>query len=163
MGRRELILISHRGNLNGPNPERENSISYIEEAINLGYEVEIDLWLIGNTLFLGHDNPQYEVSLDWIKDRSYLLWVHCKNIESIEYLNRIDAGRINYFWHQNDDVTLTSLGFIWAYPGKQPIFRSIAVLPELNDFADLDFCYGVCSDYVKKIEDENSPFSYRSV
>jgi hypothetical protein len=39
---------------------------------------------------------------------------------------------LNYFFHQEDDITLTSKGYIWAYPGKQPIKNSIAVMPELN-------------------------------
>jgi hypothetical protein len=54
----------------------------------------------------------------------------------------------NYFWHQEDTVTLTSKNFIWAYPGKQPINRSIAVMPELfND--NTDSCLGICSDYIQ--------------
>ena len=24
----------------------------------------------------------------------------------------------HYFWHQEDDYTITSKGIIWAYPGK---------------------------------------------
>jgi len=36
-----------------------------------------------------------------------------------------------------------------AYPGKQPIKDSIAVMPELyND--DLSLCIGICSDYISK-------------
>jgi hypothetical protein len=145
-----MLLISHRGNLDGPNPGMENSIFYIQEAISLGYDVEVDLWLVNNIFFLGHDLPQYEISLDWITKRKSSLWVHCKNLKAIEYLNGID-NQINYFWHQTDDVTLTSLGFIWAYPGKQPISGSIAVLPELNNYADIDHCHGVCSDYIELI------------
>ena len=26
---------------------------------------------------------------------------------------------LNYFWHQTDDFTLTSHGYIWTYPGKK--------------------------------------------
>ena len=38
-----MILIAHRGNVNGKNPERENTIEYIEEAIKKGYHCEIDI------------------------------------------------------------------------------------------------------------------------
>ena len=38
-----MILISHRGNINKIDRKKENSQSYIQEAINLGYEVEIDI------------------------------------------------------------------------------------------------------------------------
>jgi len=50
-----MRLISHRGNINGKNLERENSFPYIQEALQLGYEVEIDIWVINNEVYLGHD------------------------------------------------------------------------------------------------------------
>jgi hypothetical protein len=69
----------------------------------------------------------------------------------MEWFNMI--GGFNYFWHQEDTLTLTSMNVIWAYPGKQPIKGSIAVMPEIyND--DLDSCMGICSDIVKKYKDE---------
>jgi len=54
-----MKFISHRGNLTGPNPERENHPSYILEATANGFEVEIDLWYENGKLILGHDEPQY--------------------------------------------------------------------------------------------------------
>jgi hypothetical protein len=40
------------------------------------------------------------------------------------------------------------MNVIWAYPGKQPIERSIAVMPEIfND--NVSTCIGVCSDYIE--------------
>ena len=54
---------------------------------------------------------------------------------------------INFFWHENDTITLTSKKNIWAFPGKQPIQRSIAVLPEIHN-DDVSNCIGVCSDYI---------------
>ena len=39
-----MILISHRGNLTGPNPKKENHPDYILNALREGYEVEIDVW-----------------------------------------------------------------------------------------------------------------------
>ena len=47
----------------------------------------------------------------------------------------------------SDDITLTNRGYIRSYPGKQPIERSIAVLPELHN-DDVSKCIGVCSDYI---------------
>ena len=34
-----MILISHRGNLNGVNVKKENSVDYIEEALDQGFDV----------------------------------------------------------------------------------------------------------------------------
>jgi hypothetical protein len=142
-----MILISHRGNINGRIIEAENRPEYIDDTIRLGYDVEIDLWMIHGKFLLGHDEPQYEIDISWIDDRAYKLWVHCKNIDAIEFLNKFDYD-INYFWHQEDTVTLTSKNYIWAYPGKQPIIGSIAVMPELyND--DVSKCIGICSDYIQ--------------
>jgi hypothetical protein len=142
-----MILISHRGNINGRIKEAENKPDYIEDAIKLGYDVEIDIWVIEGTFYLGHDEPQYGIILDWLYERKDKLWIHCKNIRAIETFNFLPE-MYNYFWHQEDTVTLTSKNFIWAYPGKQSINRSIAVMPELfND--NIDTCLGVCSDYIQ--------------
>jgi hypothetical protein len=143
-----MVLISHRGNLNGKNTERENEPEYIDEAIKLGYDVEIDIWVEGNDIYLGHDYPQHKINYHWLVDRIDVLWIHCKNINAVIYLNCVKNGAFNYFWHQEDDVTLTSREFIWAYPGKQPIKDSIAVLPELNN-DDISKCYGICSDFIE--------------
>ena len=39
------IWIAHRGNTRGPNPEKENQPEYILQAINEGFDVEIDVWM----------------------------------------------------------------------------------------------------------------------
>ena len=41
-----MILISHRGNIDGRIPEKENHPNYIDAAIKAGYDVEVDLWEI---------------------------------------------------------------------------------------------------------------------
>lgn len=141
-----MILISHRGNTEGKNPGRENHPEYIDEAIALGYDVEIDLWSVEGVFLLGHDEPQYGVTQHWLNERNDRLWIHCKNIEAMEWINTI--GGFIYFWHQEDTLTLTSFNHIWAYPGKQPINNSIAVMPEIYK-EEVAQCKGVCSDYIK--------------
>ncbi len=144
-----MILISHRGNISGKITEAENSIEYINNAIKLGYDVEIDLRMVEGVLFLGHDEPQYGISQNWLDQRRDRLWIHCKNIEAVEWFSCI--GAFNWFWHETDTVTLTSKGYIWAYPGKQPIENSIAVMPEIHD-EDVSKCLGVCSDNIIKYD-----------
>ena len=75
-------IISHRGNINGPVPEKENRPSYIDCAIQLGFEVEVDIRYINNEFWLGHDEPQYKIELSWINLRKDKLWFHCKDQES---------------------------------------------------------------------------------
>lgn len=138
-----MILISHRGNTKGPIPEAENRPDYIEDTLKTGYDVEIDVWYIDGTFYLGHDLPQYAIDKTFLYNSK--LWVHCKNVAALEALK---FENINYFWHETDTVTLTSKRYIWAHPGKQPLKNSIAVLPELyND--TVEECLGVCSDYIQ--------------
>ena len=140
-----MILISHRGNIDGSSAD-ENKPSHIESAITSGYDVEIDLWLIDGNLYLGHDNPQYKVEYNFLLNNK--LWIHCKNIEALLYLKEMNNTN-NFFWHQEDDVTLTSNGFLWTYPGKQLTKYSIAVMPEIKPFDNISISYGICSDYIK--------------
>lgn len=141
-----MIFIAHRGNLEGPNKDKENHPDYIDDAIDLKFDVEIDLWLVNNQYVLGHDEPQYDVDMEWLMRRTESLWIHCKNLEA---MSALDARYFNFFWHENDTVVLTSHAHIWAFPGKQPIKNSIAVMPEIHN-DKLDLCKGICTDYVLK-------------
>ena len=47
-----MKIISHRGNLNGENPNLENTKQYIDTAMNEGFDVEVDLWNIDNKYYL---------------------------------------------------------------------------------------------------------------
>lgn len=139
-----VVIIAHRGNIFGRNKERENSPLYIIEAINYGYNVEIDVWLKDGNLYLGHDEPIYKIDIEFLRDDK--IWVHCKNLECLYYLLSED---IHCFFHQDDDATLTSRNFIWLYPGKKlENKRSIIVLPENNDYKynELIRVYGICTD-----------------
>lgn len=152
-----MKLIAHRGNINGPNPELENSKDYIEDAISLGYDVEIDVWYaqLTDSFYLGHDSPAYKTDWYWLSKYINYLWLHCKNIDALHILSKKTSG-FNYFWHQNDDYTLTSRGYIWSYPGKTFTSQAVIVLPE-NTYSDMSElkvynCYGVCSDYIKRLK-----------
>lgn len=145
-----MIFISHRGNLHGKGGnEWENHPDYIQTALDEGYNVEIDVWIIDDKIYLGHDKPQYEINFRWIRDRITRLWIHCKNIESIIFFKRC-GYIVNYFWHQNDDYTLTSKEYIWTYPNKPIVENCIAVLPELYPDWDISKAIGICSDYISR-------------
>ena len=146
----KMKLIAHRGNTTGKFESYENEPNYIDKAIKEGYDVEVDVWYKDNILFLGHDKPDYGVDFRWFRDRGTRLWIHCKNVEAL-ILFKGCGYDLNYFWHENDTITLTSKNYIWAYPGKQPIMHSIAVMPELYG-DDVKSCLGVCSDKIKDYE-----------
>ena len=64
-----MKLISHRGNLEGENPLLENSPEYIDEAIESGFDVEVDVRCEDHQFYLGHDDPQYYVPMSWLVKR----------------------------------------------------------------------------------------------
>jgi hypothetical protein len=141
-----MKLISHRGNINGKIPKNENHPDYIDEALHAGFDVEIDMWWVDGRIYLGHDEPQYEVDDEWLTERIDKLWVHCKNVELLDWIRNTV---LHWFWHEGDTLTLTSKGHVWVYPGKQPIIGSIAVMPEIHD-EDVSKCFGVCSDIISR-------------
>jgi hypothetical protein len=141
-----MFLISHRGNLRGANKKLENSPSYIMNALQKGYDVEVDVWLEKNQYYLGHDRPQYKIDLSFLKNNK--LWCHCKNIDVLYNLLYAD---VHCFFHDMDDATLTSKGYIWTYPGAFLTKKSICVMPEKIDYDDkyLTNLSGICSDYIE--------------
>jgi hypothetical protein len=146
-----MILIAHRGNTNGKFESYENEPNYIDMAIKKGFDVEIDIWCIDNQIYLGHDEPQYGIDFRWLRDRIKKLWIHCKNLEALVLLKNCGYD-VNYFWHQEDDFTITSMGYFWTYPGKELSSNSVAVMPETKEFKDIEKAYAICSDYVEKIK-----------
>ena len=142
-----MFFISHRGNLHGPNPSDENKIEYINNAINHDFEVEVDLWFKNNSYYLGHDEPQYEVKLEFLKNKKF--WLHAKNLECFYELSKYD---LNFFWHEEDKIILTSKGYFWNYPGTLLSNKSICVLPEKSG-EKKPKCAGICSDYIKEYYD----------
>jgi hypothetical protein len=134
MGR---LTISHRGNLEGPNPKTENTPEAIERALAANFFVEADVWWIisegslypdNGNFWLGHDQGKILVS-DSFLDREKLI-LHCKNIEAVLQLKK-RALKSDYFFHENDHLTLTSKGRVWTYPYNHKNFKGlIAVLPE---------------------------------
>jgi len=144
-----MILISHRGNINGPNPEKENHPEYILAALQAGYDVEIDVWFKNGKFMLGHDKPQYEFPFELLDKNYSRLWIHCKNMDALSVLNNLDPSgdKVNYFWHENDLGVLTSKGYIWS---TNLFNRGILVMPELFDKQPIEATLGVCSDNIEK-------------
>jgi hypothetical protein len=145
-----MRIISHRGCLDGPDPLIENNPNQIDHAIQHTLDVEIDLWMVHENLFLGHDDPHYPVTIDWLNERSDKLWVHCKNIKALEYLS-LHKSNLNYFFHQTDHVTLTSKNFLWVYPKMEFTENSVIVAIDQCDLKKLKDSkiqpMAICTDY----------------
>lgn len=149
-----MILIAHRGNTKGPNKNLENTIKHIESAISNGFDVEIDIWGLNNDLYLGHDAANTKVDSSWLELHSGSLWIHCKNSVALSIMSN---SKHNYFFHHTDAYTITSKGYVWAYPGSPPAGKStIAVMPESfkgNSNINLHGYAGICSDFVDIMKD----------
>lgn len=145
-----MILIAHRGNVYGPNKEQENSPSYIDAAISLGFDIEVDVWVKEDSIFLGHDEPEYQIDEDWLISRKKHLWVHCKNATALGFCLGIG---VHCFSHNTDPYTITSQRWVWAYPGEKPVpAPCVCVMPEYVDTGSIGIhpegFAAVCSDYV---------------
>ena len=138
-----MILISHRGNIQGKSPGLENMPEYINSALVIGYNVEIDVWY-NKGFWLGHDEPVYDIGKSFLRNNK--LWCHAKNLEALDMMLKDD---IHCFWHQKDDVTLTSKNIIWTYPKKRLLKGAACVMPELGYEGNIKECCAICSDYIK--------------
>lgn len=146
-----MYLIAHRGNIFGPCPADENKPEYIQNAINMGFACEIDVWYLNDRLYLGHDEPQYEIEKSFLIDLKQYLWVHCKNMQAIKLM--LDL-QMNCFFHDKDTYTITSRHHIWGNIDSPIEKGMICVMPEKYtkevSYNELMLCSGICSDYVYK-------------
>jgi hypothetical protein len=141
-----MKIISHRGNISGPDTALENNPAYIAEALKLGFDVEIDVWYTGNGFYLGHDDPMYNVDQTFLLNEK--LWCHAKNLRALYQLMEIGA---HCFWHEQDRVTITSRGYVWCYPNTNEFnSKSIALCFDADKKIPTN-CYGVCTDYPNRI------------
>jgi hypothetical protein len=151
-----MILISHRGNINGRIEGLENTPNYIQDAIKLGYDVEIDLWIINNNLYLGHDDPVYKIDLNFLSSCKNNLWIHCKNIEALVYLiENLNDSR--FFFHEYEKYVITNRGDILVHAQANRFPKnSVYMIPEVLNINKkyLHNCKGVCSDYIINYKDE---------
>jgi hypothetical protein len=152
-----MNIISHRGNINGPTPEKENRPSYIDCAIALGYDVEVDLRFVNENFWLGHDEPQYKIEETWMKLRKEKIWFHCKDIDSALMLIKMNCD-FKYFCHTQDDYVITSTNNLWVHDLTKTINNN-CIIPLLNEEDIINYenkePYAICTDYVNYLKNLN--------
>lgn len=144
-------IVSHRGNLSGPDPDKENSPESIKLALNMGFLVEVDIQRLDFSswkAFLGHDKSRYEVSLDFLIDKYDRIICHLKYPE--DYLNLMHVPSkwgdkligLTFFFNDKDYVTpinklvaMRQDGPVWESRGlwvwKNPLIHKA---PTTSDF-----------------------------
>jgi len=143
-----MKFIAHRGNINGINIEKENTVEYIVTAIKDSFDVEIDLWYVDDEFYLGHNVPIEKVSIDFLLDNSKWLWCHSKDIYTFNELLKYDE--INTFFHDFDECALTSHKYLWTYFDKPLTEKSILLKFDKDSFFTIpEYIYGICSDNIE--------------
>jgi hypothetical protein len=150
-----MILISHRGNIDGVDQEKENLPSYIESAIQKNFFVEIDLRIVQDKLFLGHDIPQYEINDKWLLKNNSKIFIHCKNILALKHCITLN---LTSFYHVNEKhvpiINYNLSNLIWSHDLTEA--TDISVIPLINKDEILNYqkynVFGVCSDYIGYIK-----------
>lgn len=145
-----MKIISHRGNIRGSVPDKENRPSYIDCALGNGYDVEIDVRFIDNELWLGHDEPQYKVTHTWLNKRAHKLWIHCKNFDAAK-----ECSAYQSFCHSNDPFIYTTNHKIWLHGENENIYNldDNIIIPLIDSGSIKSFTtkfgipFGVCTDY----------------
>jgi len=147
------LLISHRGNTEGMVPDRENSPEYVKEALEKGFYVVADVWLVGTQhLALGTNHPQYPVTAEFLKENNIIC--RAKTVQTLYLLLQCGA---HCFMYGKDDYVMTNGGLVWTAPGKIITPRSVFTMPEwvVPDITSIMNvkCSGICSDRIQEIKD----------
>lgn len=143
-----MRIISHRGNVDGPGSQCE--LVNVESAFAAGFDVEVDVRLLNNTLYVGHDAPIYPLPDAWFQpnliDR---IWFHAKDIDA----HRVMLGLgVKTFMH--DDEPWVMVGDLkWHHPRLNPtlsfqnddIALDVVGFPRLNPASR--GMYAVCTDW----------------
>jgi hypothetical protein len=128
------IIIAHRGNAYGPS-EKENSRDQINRTIFHHFFAEIDLWVLNEqSLWIGHNKPEYQMTKSEFEALKPYLYVHCKNAAALQFC--IQYQFIG-FSHDQDPFVLTTQQEIWVHPTQidswehnSTMTKTIFCLPE---------------------------------
>lgn len=152
-------FISHRGNLENKITSDENRPDVLDRRIRQGYQVELDVWVRDTSYWLGHDEPQYEVSFDWLMKDLGKKYIHCKDGPTFEHM-LIRSGREGYnpnlFYHTNEDYALTTRRYVITHPCETLLEGSINMMPEMASIKrneEREKAYAVCSDAIRNWKD----------
>lgn len=148
----------------------ENTHRQIEEALCLGFDVEIDVSWYNGKFYLGHDFPNEDLEITDLQKWSKInqIFVHCKTIRTVQSLCAnvitstilgIDLGNVIPFYHQEDPCILLMNGQVWVHPNNMlyamdyNTMNTIFVLPSMTDFNPntpyntLKDCWAICTDW----------------
>jgi len=142
--------ICHRGIMNTTAKELENNLGVLIQREIQGLAVEVDVWYTEKSLWLGHDKPEYRISLEWLAASRRRL-IHAKDGATFAYLLE-EAGKraldLHIFYHTDEDYVLTNKGAVICYPGQPLLPGSLCMMPERASYTpeQLACVSAICSD-----------------
>jgi len=153
-------LIAHRGNYKGANPHLENVPHYLEEALDKGYDIEVDVWGMGENLWLGHDKPKCQINyaegMKLVPNPN--VWWHVKNYEALIYLIT-RWPHLKVFSHESDNYAIVTGGYVWTAHTMFPVpsKKTIVMISEpsslvLKRVFTEDKVLGICCDDFRELE-----------
>ena len=152
-----MIYIAYRGLFHGEDPQIENTPNQVSTALLYGYNAMVDAWRVDGQLYLGTDQPLYEVSEKYLQNKR--LWISCRNQEMYNWIT-VQKPKLypNYFqlpYGPIPSYVTTNNGYYWTYQDKPINNQSIMVVPESYDRGLLSTihlrCYGICSIFTQFI------------
>ena len=142
------IIISNRGNISGRQPELENKLTYLQDALKAGWHVCLDVVFHCGNFILPRDG-KYDVAPPAFLSRQRV-WCRAHDPETLDALCNISA----HAFLISDSPTLTSSQFVWTPPDGILTARSIAGFPEqgapswLVQYEPAGLCSDVPANYV---------------
>jgi hypothetical protein len=139
--------IAHRGLIDGPNHEIENSMTTITEWCRQGKASELDIWWHKGAFWIGHDEPRERISKEFL--HSEYLWIHAKNAEAFYQLQKLSNEKgwgLRIFYHIDEDYALTTTGETIILPGLPDVEGWTYMMPEMRDIMPT-VAGKICSDF----------------
>lgn len=122
------IVISHLGNIDGRQPEKENTLPYIQQALKEGWHVCVDVAFRNGGFLLPAAHGNYVAPPALLSKQR--VWCRAHDPETMDALCNINA---HCFLVSHSFISLTSALFLWTLPGHNLLDRSIAAYPELAE------------------------------
>ena len=159
-----LMVIAHRGLLEGPSKKLENNPENIFYNIKNYPKLfnEIDINFVNDAIYTGHDKPTYKVDLQFILNNKNKLILHIKRLDydspyAFDTLLKL-YETCHCFCHEEDNFTITNKGLIWSHPKMGLNKNTVFVMPEkvmpISSEAfinNLNLLKGVCTDFPLEI------------
>ena len=159
-----MIYIAYRGLFHGEDPTIENTPNQVSTALLYGYNAMVDAWRVDGQLYLGTDQPLYEVSEKYLQNTR--LWINCCNQEMYNWIS-VQKPKLyrHYFqlpYGPIPSYVTTNSGYYWTFQDTPINNQSIMVVPESYDRGLLStvhlHCYGICSiflGFIRRIRNDS--------